>query len=142
MLFQAVVIFLPILNFFKFHVKGERSIKSLLMVSSRPQALDINMYILYTFKVIGFSTKFRVSATIFNIACYSIINVLNNRVYGMYCNIITVHNKDTHRLWGYGSVGQLLNIVLVTLRRAGIEWLPGHILVKSCILGEVDKVIY
>ena len=26
MLFQAVVIFLPILNFFKFHVKGERSI--------------------------------------------------------------------------------------------------------------------
>ena len=27
MLFQAVVIFLPILNFFKFHVKGERSIK-------------------------------------------------------------------------------------------------------------------
>ena len=28
MLFQAVVIFLPILNFFKFHVKGERSIRS------------------------------------------------------------------------------------------------------------------
>ena len=27
MLFQAVVIFLPILNVFKFHVKGERSIK-------------------------------------------------------------------------------------------------------------------
>ena len=26
MLFQAVVKFLPILNFFKFHVKGERSI--------------------------------------------------------------------------------------------------------------------
>ena len=71
-----------------------------------------------------------------------IFNVLNNRVYGIYCNIITVHNKDTHRLWGYGSVGQLLNIVLVTLRRAGTEWLPGHILVKSWILGEVDKDIY
>ena len=28
MLFQAVVIFLPILIFFKFHVKGERSIAS------------------------------------------------------------------------------------------------------------------
>ena len=28
MLFQAVVIFLPILNFFKFDVKGERSIQS------------------------------------------------------------------------------------------------------------------
>ena len=27
MLFQAVVIFLPILIFFKFHVKGERSIE-------------------------------------------------------------------------------------------------------------------
>ena len=46
-------------------------------------------------------------------------NVLNNRVYGIYCNVITVHNENTHRLWGYGSVGQLLNIVLVTLRRAG-----------------------
>ena len=47
------------------------------------------------------------------------INVLNNRVYGLYCNVIKVHNENTHRLWGYGSVGQLLNIVLVTLRRAG-----------------------
>ena len=47
------------------------------------------------------------------------INVLNNRVYGIYSNVITVHNENTHRLWGYGSVGQLLNIVLVTLRRAG-----------------------
>ena len=45
--------------------------------------------------------------------------VLNNRVYGIYSNVITVHNENTHRLWGYGSVGQLLNIVLVTLRRAG-----------------------
>ena len=49
----------------------------------------------------------------------SMLNVLNNRVYGIYCNVITVHNENTHRLWGYGSVGQLLNIVLVTLRRAG-----------------------
>ena len=49
----------------------------------------------------------------------SILNVLQNRVYGIYCNVITVHNENTHRLWGYGSVGQLLNIVLVTLRRAG-----------------------
>ena len=47
------------------------------------------------------------------------VNVLNNRVYGIYCNVITAHNENTHRLWGYGSVGQLLNIVLVTLRRAG-----------------------
>ena len=50
---------------------------------------------------------------------YNIVNVLNNRVYGIYSNVITVHNENTHRLWGYGSVGQLLNIVLVTLRRAG-----------------------
>ena len=50
-----------------------------------------------------------------------------------------VHNKYTHRLWGYGSVGQLLNIVLVTLRRAGTEWLPGHILVKSWILAAGSK---
>ena len=49
----------------------------------------------------------------------TLVNVLNNRVYGIYCNVITVHNENTHRLWGYGSVGQLLNIVLVTLRRAG-----------------------
>ena len=48
-----------------------------------------------------------------------LVNVLNNRVYGIYCNVITVHNENTHRLWGYGSVGQLLNVVLVTLRRAG-----------------------
>ena len=52
-------------------------------------------------------------------ALYRCINVLNNRVYGIYSNVITVHNENTHRLWGYGSVGQLLNIVLVTLRRAG-----------------------
>ena len=50
---------------------------------------------------------------------FCLINVLNNRVYGIYSNVITVHNENTHRLWGYGSVGQLLNIVLVTLRRAG-----------------------
>ena len=51
--------------------------------------------------------------------CLNQFNVLNNRVYGIYCNVITVLNENTHRLWGYGSVGQLLNIVLVTLRRAG-----------------------
>ena len=51
--------------------------------------------------------------------CNFFVNVLNNRVYGIYSNVITVHNENTHRLWGYGSMGQLLNIVLVTLRRAG-----------------------
>ena len=50
---------------------------------------------------------------------YYRFNALNNRVYGIHCNVMTVHNENTHRLWGYGSVGQLLNIVLVTLRRAG-----------------------
>ena len=34
------------------------------------------------------------------------VNDLNNRVYGIYCNVITVHNENTHRLWGYGSVEQ------------------------------------
>ena len=38
-------------------------------------------------------------------------------VYGMYCNIITVHNENKHRLWGYGSVGQLLSVVLGALCR-------------------------
>ena len=54
-----------------------------------------------------------------------------------------VHNEGTHTfMWGYGSVGQLLNIVLITPRRGGTEWLPGHILVKSWILhGKVDKDI-
>ena len=33
MLFQAVVIFLPVLNFFKFHVKGERSISDIALMN-------------------------------------------------------------------------------------------------------------
>ena len=41
MLFQAVVIFLPILNFFKFHVKGERSI-----ATDTGFGMAINTYIL------------------------------------------------------------------------------------------------
>ena len=66
----------------------------------------------------------------------NMVNVLNNRVYGIYSNVITVHNENAHRLWGYGSVGQLLNIVLVTLRRAGYWVAPRAYTREKLDLGE------
>ena len=42
MLFQAVGIFLPILNFFKFHVKGERSIEIGLITLGKLVHISIN----------------------------------------------------------------------------------------------------
>ena len=51
MLFQAVVIFLPILNFFKFHVKGERSIVYIL---SRHSTDIVNI----NFSITFFAEKF------------------------------------------------------------------------------------
>ena len=36
------------------------------------------------------------------------VNVLNNRVYGIYCNVITVHNENTQvmGLWKCGTIAQ------------------------------------
>ena len=48
MLFQAVVIFLPILNFFKFHVKGESYLVHL-SISENYELLDLRRIYLLVF---------------------------------------------------------------------------------------------
>ena len=55
MLFQAVVLFLPILNFFKFHVKGERSIEIAKKLSVKN--LKYFLKILKCFELLNFVAK-------------------------------------------------------------------------------------
>lgn len=62
-----------------------------------------------------------------------------DRNYDSRLNIITI-NDEMHT--GYESVGQLLNIILRTLRRARAKCISEHNLVESWISAKVSKDIY
>ena len=55
--------------------------------------------------------------------------------------MVTAHKQNTHGLWGYGSVGQLLSVFLFNI--SAKSWVlrssRGKHSLESWVLGKVDK---